>query len=230
MIMITGDRHGNINDLQGGKGFIILGDIGIDYNDYARKDCYNVIRRNPDTLYICIRGNHEPRPANLPNYYNKVAEFDNGIVSGRNVFQAKKVPNLIFLSDGEIYEIEGKTCLVIGGAYSVDKFYRLRNGYNWFADEQLTEKEMKAIFDKVKGIKVDCVLTHTCPKRFVPTELFLAGIDQTTVDNTMEVWLDTIEENIEYQHWYFGHFHADKHIDDKVSILYKTVIQFARGI
>lgn len=26
--------------------------------------------------------------------------------------------------------------IVIGGAYSVDKFYRLSKGYNWFEDEQ----------------------------------------------------------------------------------------------
>lgn len=33
--------------------------------------------------------------------------------------------------------------IVIGGAYSVDKFYRLSKGYNWFEDEQPSD-EIKA--------------------------------------------------------------------------------------
>ena len=37
---------------------------------------------------------------------------------------------------GEIYNINGKSILVIGGAYSVDKEYRLLKGWSWFKDEQ----------------------------------------------------------------------------------------------
>lgn len=35
----------------------------------------------------------------------------------------------IYEIDGDIFEINGKQCIVIGGAYSVDKFYRLHNGW-----------------------------------------------------------------------------------------------------
>ena len=40
-----------------------------------------------------------------------------------------------------IFEGE-KKLLVIGGAYSIDKDYRLTMGYKWFPDEQPT-KELK---------------------------------------------------------------------------------------
>lgn len=33
--------------------------------------------------------------------------------------------------------------IVIGGAYSVDKFYRLSKGYNWFEDEQPSDSTQK---------------------------------------------------------------------------------------
>ena len=46
-------------------------------------------------------------------------------------------------------------------------------------------------------------------KRF-RTECFLSGIDQSRVDNSTEEWLDTIEDKLEYEAWYLGHWHTDK--------------------
>ena len=52
------------------------------------------------------------------------------------VWVEEAYPNILFAKDGEIYDIAGMKTIVIGGAYSVDKFYRLSKGYNWFEDEQ----------------------------------------------------------------------------------------------
>ena len=60
---------------------------------------------------------------------------------------------------------------------------------------------------------VDIVLTHTCPAKYIPTETFLPMIDQSTVDNSTEHWLDVIEDKLTYQKWYCGHWHIDKKID-----------------
>lgn len=48
-------------------------------------------------------------------------------------------------------------------------------------------------------------------KRFV--EVFLAMIDQSTVDKRTERWLDRLEEQLDYKKWYCGHFHTAKKID-----------------
>lgn len=50
-------------------------------------------------------------------------------------------PNLIFEKDGEFYDIYKKKVMVIGGAYSVDKWYRLKMNYKWLEDEQISEEE-----------------------------------------------------------------------------------------
>ena len=63
------------------------------------------------------------------------------------------------------------------------------------------------------GWKVDAVLSHTCPERYMPMEAFLSGIDQSTVDNSTEEWLGRIEEKLEYKGWYCGHWHLDRSID-----------------
>ena len=99
-------------------------------------------------------------------------------------------PGLIFAIDGEAYTIENLRFLVCGGAYSVDKEYRLSRGWSWWPDEQPSEAS-KANFEKrlqeLQG-KVDYVLTHTCPVRYEPVEVFLPMIDQSTVDKTTELW------------------------------------------
>lgn len=56
-------------------------------------------------------------------------------------------------------------------------------------------------------------LSHTCPLKYEPREVFLAGINQSTVDKSTEVWLGTIEAKLQYEHWYCGHYHTVKKID-----------------
>lgn len=67
----------------------------------------------------------------------------------------------------------------------------------------------------------EIVLSHTCPYKYVPTDMFLPGIDQAKVDNSTEKWLDKIEEQYRYQSWLCGHWHIDRQVD-KIYFLYNT--------
>ena len=60
---------------------------------------------------------------------------------------------------------------------------------------------------------VDVILSHTCPYKYEPIEMFLPGIDQSTVDTSTERWLDWIEEKTDYKAWYCGHWHINKRVD-----------------
>jgi len=104
---------------------------------------------------------------------------------------------------------------VIGGAYSVDKYYRLGRGIDWFEDEQPSEEIKKNVEIKLETIawKINTVLTHTCPAKYIPTEAFLPGLDQENVDRSTEDWLDRIEDLVTYKHWLCGHWHIDKKVD-----------------
>ena len=57
---------------------------------------------------------------------------------------------------------------------------------------------------------IDFVLSHTCPKSWEPTDLFLNTVDQSGVDKTMEEWLDKVKNVVDWQFWMFGHYHADR--------------------
>ena len=94
---------------------------------------------------LCIHGNHEVRPANIPTYQTKVW-------NGGTVWVEEAFPRLLFAMDGEIFDLEGLRHLAIGGAYSVDKFYRLARGYGWWPDEQPSQE----IKDKVIQTLCSC--------------------------------------------------------------------------
>ena len=119
----------------------------------------------------------------------------------------------------------GREFLVIGGAYSVDKPWRLARGYQWFPDEQLTPAEMDAIRAKVAehGNREDIILAHTCPYDHRPVECFISGVDESSVDHSMERFLQEIVDMAEYRQLYCGHWHIDKQ-DAKIRFLFRDIV------
>lgn len=126
------------------------------------------------------------------------------------VYMEKDFPHIRYFKDGGVYKIDGLMCLVVGSAYSVDKYYRLQNNLRWFKNEQLCKSERETILEEVCNRHFDIVLSHTCPFDWMPTDLFLPIIDQSTVDNSMEKWLMNLRDKITWGYWFFGHYHADR--------------------
>ena len=224
MIYLTGDIHGNPTQVElfcskmqltEKDTIIMLGDVGLNYYGGKRDRLPKRILSSLPVTFLCIHGNHEIRPQNIP-------EYKPTIWNGGRVLVDEEHPNILFAEDGEVYDLDGKKALAIGGAYSVDKFYRLQRGFGWWADEQPSE-ETKRKIEAVLSARndIDIILSHTCPKKYIPTEMFLPMIDQSSVDNSTEEWLDTIEDTVDYKAWYCGHWHTDKRID-KMHFLFTT--------
>ena len=231
MFYITGDTHGSFEridcfvqekKLTQKDCIIIHGDSGFNYF-LDHRDTYLKHKVNGfGPKLFCIRGNHEERPENISTY--TTASF-----CGGTVFCEPSFPNLLFAKDGEVYNVNGKATIVIGGAYSIDKQFRLAGRGHWFASEQLTKVEMSSIEKTLSSMnwKVDCVLSHTAPEKYEPRELLLSFIDQSTVDKTMELWLDKVEDRLAYKEWYFGHYHGDKKVNSSVTMLYRKIQKFS---
>ena len=217
-VLITGDCHGKVDTRltqikdampeynPNETAVIILGDVSFNY--HKNKKDWKLKHHAAQfgyTLY-CLRGNHEDRACNMKKPIYVVDEFVNGMVCYEEEF-----PNIRYFMDCVAeYEIMGKKVLCIPGAYSVDKWYRLQNDWQWFAQEQLSAEEMKHAEELVSGKYYDFVFSHTCPIVWEPTDLFLSMIDQSTVDKTMEVWMAKIEETFLWKHWCFAHYHTDR--------------------
>lgn len=229
MIFITGDTHGKFDRIakfcktaQTSKDdiLIILGDAGINYYADAKdRKLKKYLQSLPITIFA-IHGNHEIRPQNIPSY--REIEWHGGIV-----YREEMYPDLLFAKDGEIYDLDSIKTIVIGGAYSVDKEYRIANHWGWWADEQPDDavkgRVEKALADN--GNKIDVILSHTTPYKYMPTEMFLKSIDQSKVDKSTELWLGEIESRVAYRKWYCGHYHTDKKID-KLQILFNLIQEF----
>lgn len=244
---VTGDCHGDvsrfINQPQFAEGLnpeevgiIILGDAGINFfldgSDAKRKKKLQDTKYN----YYLLRGNHKQRPELLPDIHMRLDTEIRGLVWMQDEF-----PNIKYLIDGQDYHFGQYTALCIGGAYSIDKWYRLSKAgitdtadfaqlcaAGWFPHEQLNDLERRAIMNqlqrKASSTTYNFVLTHTCPFSWQPVDLFLQAVDQSKVDNTMEKWLEEIKNSINWNLWLFGHFHRDRIERPHVEQLYKDVV------
>ncbi len=225
MIYITGDTHGSFGRVEEfcekmktteKDILIILGDAGINFSggryDRMKKEYLNAL---PITFF-CIHGNHEQRPGTIPTYREKQWR-------GGSVYYEEEYPSLLFAKDGEVFDFDGKKAIVIGGAYSIDKMVRLIYGYGWWPDEQPSEEIRRYVEQQLDslGWKVNVVLSHTTPLKYAPIEMFLPGIDQSRVDKSTEEWLDGIENRLEYQKWYCGHYHTEKKVD-RLEIMFEN--------
>ncbi len=225
LIYITGDTHGQFGHVAAfcerfqtkrDDILIILGDVGVNYSGWM-KDLWKkrFLESLPITVF-CIHGNHEQRPETIGTYKEMI--WHNGMVYCEEDF-----PHLLFAKDGEVFDFDGKKAIAIGGAYSIDKQIRLIYGYGWWPDEQPSETIKEYVVQQLDKLdwKVDVVLSHTTPFKYEPVEVFIQGIDQSKVDKSTEIWLDGIEERLDYGKWYCGHYHTEKKID-RLEIMYNN--------
>lgn len=238
-VFVTGDTHGKpicikdaisqIDNPSEDDFIIITGDAGFEYQNLVMGAAKREAKKFPGK-WIVLRGNHD-------SCYWKEHEdsWEKINCQGCDYLYQKKYPNIWYLPDeGCIYHIENYNILFIPGAYSVDKWYRLRSNYPWNPNEQLTETERKNLEILTSewlelGFNIDFVIAHTFPKKLQPCfeDLFMSGLNQATVDKSMEIWLDKmsfIYENCPtFKQYFGGHFHDDRVLTEKYTMLYHGV-------
>ena len=214
------------------SALILLGDVGANYYGDNRDKYFKQALNKLNIQIYCLRGNHEMRIKDTLNY--KDYSYARSNEAQGWVYTEMEYPNIHYFSDfGGYYMFNNHATLIIPGAYSVDKDYRLRNGWNWFANEQLNERERTHLSLLAHDIDFDYILAHTCPYSWEPyiNDLFLSGINQNQIDKTTEKFLDNILDDCSYKHFYFGHFHDDRDIPEvKATMLYKKFIPLGEYI
>lgn len=211
---------------------IILGDHGCLYYGGRRDMRMRKYLESLPISFMIIKGNHDQRPSES---IFTLTYVDRPEVKG-TFYIDPQCPSLMFTTVYGEYEIIGKKAYVMGGAYSIDKWYRLEqyslgfHNYRWFYDEQMSESEMMSAYSAMEIESFRCnrpydfILTHTCPISYEPFDKFIGGIDQSEVDKTMERFFDRVEKNIPYNAWYCGHYHVDRKVD-KVRLMYNDILE-----
>lgn len=249
-IFITGDIHGKplcirdviaqIDNPSEDDFVIITGDAGFEYQDHIMGAAKKEAKKFPGT-WIVLRGNHDScywkEHAYWDDEQKKYVPINNSWAfteDGMYLYQ-KKYPNIWYVADGGgIYFIGDYNILFIPGAYSVDKWYRLRSNYPWNPNEQLSEVEKRDLELLTSewldlGFNIDFVIAHTFPSKLQPyfEDLFMSGLNQATVDKSMEIWLNKMSFIYEscpaFKQYFGGHFHDDRVLTDKYTMLYHGV-------
>ena len=221
---ITGDIHRDLNDLKDrinrsqAKRLIILGDAAVNWYGPIQDYYFKKVLSDLDCEFFLLRGNHDQPPEEVPNMLKVFnPEIDNF------VYMETEFPKIQYLIDGLVYIFDSYKCLAIGGAYSIDKYLRLSYGWQWFEHEQICYKDRQLIAEQIAHQDYDFILTHTCPYSWMPTDKFLAGYDQSKIDNSMELWLEDIKDTFTYKVWLFGHYHIDRIVKPNVESMYYNI-------
>lgn len=235
MVFITGDKHGEYAEVEEfcakhntntGDVLIVLGDNGVNFFGGRRdRRAKAKLAAMPITFFM-IRGNHDQRPSRKvchESFYS--TDQMAGVVLVEDEY-----PNILYAIDGEIYSIMEANALVAGGAYSIDKQYRLElmeqgfTGYRWFPDEQLTKNERAAILEIARKNHPDIILSHTCPYSMAPWGEGRKPAEESDV--TMERWMDKVDAAAGEPKWYCGHWHLDKNCGFRPCFMYHNIIEF----
>lgn len=232
MIFVTGDTHGHFqriisfceeHETTGTKDvMIILGDAGINYYGGEKSKTLKEMLSTLPIIFFCIHGNHENRPRNIRTY--EKAKFCEG-----TVYYERAYPNILFAKDGEVFRFAGLDVMTVGGAYSVDKYYRLLNGLSWWHDEQPSEKIKQKVETtlKARGQKIDVMLTHTCPFKYFPMDSPKGKeLEYSEFDISTEQWLDQLENQLSYKSWLCGHFHINKTTTPSMQFIFDEIHNF----
>lgn len=130
-------------------------------------------------------------------------------------------PNIYYVHRGSILEIKDKTIFCMGGGDSIDK-ERRTIGVTWWKEEIPNYSEIDRALGNLEFYdnKVNYVFTHA-----IYEEAFrqlAMGINTYKHQDKMHPILQGIRDQIEFDHWYCGHYHVDKTIENlNTSFLYK---------
>ena len=229
MIFVTGDLHGEhdiykLDHLKEQVGsqltrddyVIILGDFGMIWSadtKYGYLDDQIRLKEYFEEKYpwttIFIDGNHE-------NFVH-LKKFPSKKWGGARANFLSE--HCIWLRRGNIYTIDGKTILTIGGAYSIDKAWR-RPYISWWPEEAITRSDINKAKRNLATHKnkVDYILTHCAPTPIHQTiarqEKFTPHSHGKKPETQNEALLQEINEIAGFKRWYFGHYHIDREFED----------------
>jgi predicted phosphodiesterase len=223
MIYITGDTHipidikklNNSNfaeqkEMTKNDYVIVCGDFGGVWNNSDEELYWRKWLQEKHFTTLFVDGNHEN--------FELIKQFPVNLWNGGNVHYIND--SVIHLMRGQVYNIDGYKFFTMGGADSIDKHYRVE-GKSWWKEEIPNREEFDEALDNLDKYnwKVDYVLTHTASMRIVEAMYYIKD------NNSLNSFFNLLEDDLEYKHWYFGHFHDDIDINKKHSLIYQRIIK-----
>ena len=230
MIYITGDTHipidiGKLAEDRFAEQFfmskedylIICGDFGGVWSESLMELKWRdwLDHRSFTTLFV--DGNHEN--FDLLNSY-PLEQWNGGQVHriGQSIYH---------LMRGQVFTLQGQKFITMGGGLSIDRANRTP-GLSWWPQEMPSAQEYDEAWANLEhhGFSVDYVITHAVPETFM-RKLF--PVFRHPGEEELTEFLDKVHAYASYRHWYFGHLHEDRQMDDRHTALYDNIVKLPLG-
>ncbi len=226
---ITGDTHGGSDggltkfsskNFPEGKNLtkddviIIAGDFGLIWDpphNISRQEQYFIkwLADKPWTT-LFVDGNHEN--------HTRLDSLEQVDMFGSPV--GKVNDSIYHLKRGYVYTIGERKIFTFGGAQSVDKMYRMPD-VSWWEREEPNYSEMMRGINAIKETNnIDYIIAHECPSSIIG-EMYSHHTDKYQLTD----YLQEIVNITNFKHYYFGHHHQDRKINDKFTCLYRKIIE-----
>lgn len=222
MVYVTGDLHGDLNQFKSrvkskikkNDTLIICGDFGFIW-DNSKAEQKNLKYLSKRKYTICfVDGVHENYEL-LKDY--PVVEFAGG--------QAQQISDNVFhLLRGEIYTIEDQTFFAFGGGEEEEEIELRKDFATVWENQMPSEEEMHHGLDTLKTAdnQVDFIITHY-PSAKLGGRIFQRKTNKPKISGA-QLYLNQMEENVTYKHWYFGSYHKDKELGSLHTCVFSKII------
>ena len=217
MIYFTGDMHGDkrrfgawkLRWLREQDTLVVCGDFGFiwDGSEKEKKVLDWIGRRRYQVLFV--EGTHDN--LDLLEQY-PVEEWNGGLthhIGG----------NLRHLIRGQVFTIDGKKLLALGGGESRDAAFR-KAGENWWTQELPQYDELEEWTQRLAGIgnQVDYVVSHQAP-----TNVDSCVTGHICDATTLTAFMDRLQQSCRFRRWFFGCYHQDKMVPPKYQCLFEKI-------
>ncbi len=185
---------------------IILGDLGLNFEKTEGNRKFTEWFLSLKIPIAIVDGNHENNAF--------LQSFPDDTWCGGEVHRLSDT--IVHLKRGNIFQIGGKSFFVMGGCKSSDKWKEMGLYYE---GEEPSDAELLLAYDNLKKYdnKVDYVLTHKywdykedAPDLYGPVSL--------------EGLTKYIDEKVSFRHWYSGHLHLTRYVDEIHTVVYDEPI------
>ena len=247
MVFVTGDCHAEFHkfktesfpiqkELTKDDIVIVCGDFGIWHDTPEERWWLNWLDKKPFTT-VFVDGNHE----NFDRLYS--GEFPTVTFHGGKAHKIRK--SIYHLMRGNVFDFEGKKFFCFGGAQSHDiddgildradfatdedfkkelwymrmsnKMFRV-NHVSWWEQELPSQEELTRGLQTLirNDNRVDFIISHCAPQEVV-SMMGYTGSDVLTN------WFNMVAHTVQFNRWYFGHYHGDREIMSKFIMLYDRI-------
>lgn len=233
MIYVTGDTHGGIDvkklldpkitEMIGKNDYLIIcGDFGFVWNPSGEtgkeRTWLNWFEKKPWTT-LFVDGNHECFP--------RLYAYPEAVWNGGVVHVVR--PHVLHLTRGQLFEIEGKKIFTLGGASSHDRGPAVgeKDSKGWYKEEVPSLAELKIAGDILRSTyyTVDYIITHC-----LPTNMNSEVTQGRYKADRLTDFMQEVRPRLHYEHWYCGHYHMDRDLKNRITVLYNRIIPIGSNV